>query len=253
MDHRSLSSCGYALLLTSSFACLLGCSPVQGVTALAASDPTTDVCLGLSELRFSLADVELRTERIVWGHASGGDYVVVLNRFTEIESVMADDLAPGLEVSQIEQLSKSSGLLRESVQGVSGTSLNLKAQKKKMEREFKYLREDIIKSTYPAEQPRPYALLLSAQRMLDSDINVIGVAGIERLLAENREALLGYCAPSYHPCADPQYKSGALFAKAVSEYITLYQKLVDEFATNQDHLDTVRESVVTHVADLCGG
>ena len=253
MGHRSLFSRGYGLVLTSLFTSLLSCSSVQGVTALAGSGPATDLCLGLSELRFSLADVELRTERIVWGHASGGDYVVVLNRFTEIESVVADDLAPALKLSQLEQLNKQSALLRASVQEVSGTSLNLKAQKKKMAREFKYLREDILKSAYPADQSRPYALLLSAQRMLDSDINVIGVAGIESLLAENREALLEYCAPSYQPCADPQYKSGALFVKALSDYIKLYRKLSEDFVVNQDHLGVVRESVVSHVVDLCGG
>ena len=122
-----------------------------------------------------------------------------------------------------------------------------------MQREFKYLSEDILKSRYPSGEPRPHSLLLAAQRMLDSDINTIGLVTLEALLAKHHKMLLDYCAPTYKPCSDPQYKSGELFAKATTEYITLSRKLSEDFSNYQDELFDLRDDIEMYLTERCGG
>ena len=88
-------------------------------------------CLGLSDIRYSISDIELRTERIVWGHATGPDYVVVLNRFTEMEHALREEVGLALNEAEAQEFAQAAATLLFHVQEVSGSSLNLHAQKKR--------------------------------------------------------------------------------------------------------------------------
>ena len=111
--------------------------------------------------------------------------------------------------------------------------------------------KDILESPYPDGQERPYRLALAAQKILTADKAGSDKSEMNRLLMANLDKLAAYCAPSYAPCANPQYKSGETFSKAASDYVAANTRLSERFAVYQEGLEEIREGIETYLALQC--
>jgi len=227
-----------------------GCS-FSGSGGVKAGAAELTPCQLLPQVNLTVSDIQLRVERVYYDHSTGSDVVVVMKRLLEVEDSLA--LVATQESGEVDfkALVKHLQTSREAVNSVFSTQLKLKNRQNKMLKEFGYLMSDILESPYPEGEARPYTLALTAQKILTADRPGTDKSELKRLLLSNLKVLGDYCAPSYAPCSNPQYKSGETFSKAAMEYVEGSTRLSERFKVYRESLEEIREGLETYIALKC--
>ena len=229
---------------------LFGCATFGSGTAEDGTDEIT-ACELLPQVNLTVSDIQLRVERVYYDHSTGSDVVVVMKRLLEVEDSLASVVDEGSDQVDFNELVTYLRTSREAVDSLFSTQLKVKNRQNKMMKEVGYLMSDILESPYPDGQERPYRLALAAQKILTADKAGSDKSEMNRLLLANLDALAAYCAPSYAPCANPQYKSGETFSKAASDYVAANTRLAERFKVYQEGLEEIREGIETYLELQC--
>ncbi len=229
---------------------LFGCATLGLGTTEDGADEST-ACELLSQVNLMVSDIQLRVERLYYDHATGSDVVVAMKRLWEAEDLLASVVDKGSDQVDFNELVTYLRTSREAMDSVVLTKLKVQNRQNKMMKEVGYLMSDILESPYPDGQERPYRLALTVQKILMADKAGSDKSEMNRLLLANLDALAAYCAPSYAPCANPQYKSGETFSKAVGDYVAANVRLAERFEVYEDGLEEIREDIDTYLELQC--
>ncbi len=229
---------------------LFGCATLGSATTEGEADELT-ACELLPQVNLTISDIQLRVERVYYDHATPSDVVVATKRLWEAEDLLASVVDEGSDPVDFNELVTYMSTSREAVNSIVFTRLKLQNRKNKMMKEVGYLMSDILESPYPDGQERPYLLALAAQKILAADKAGSDKSEMNRLLLANLDDLAAYCAPSYAPCANPQYKSGETFSKAAGDYVAANERLAERFKVYQESLEEIREGIETYLELQC--
>lgn len=237
-------------ILTSAVCLLMACVPAGSGGVSTGSEELTP-CQFLPQVNLTVSDIQLRVERVYYDHSTGSDVVMVMKRLLGVKDSLA--LVPEEALSKVDFKALATHLetCRSAVDSVFSTQLKVKNRQNKLLKEFGYLMSDIMESPYPEGEARPYPLALAAQKILTADKAGSDDSDMNRLLLTNLEALTEYCAPSYAPCSNPQYKSGETFAKAAQDYVAAKVRLSERFKVYQESLEEVRDGIETYLELQC--
>ena len=227
---------------------LLGCATLGAGTG---DSEEVTACELLPQVSLTVSDIQLRVERVYYDHSTGSDVVVVMKRLLEVEDSLASVAHEGSDQVDFNELVSYLRTSREAVDSLFSTQLKVKNRQNKMLKEFGYLMSDILESPYPEGQERPYRLALVAQKILTADKAGSDKSEMNRLLLANLDDLSAYCAPTYAPCANPQYKSGETFSKAASDYVAGNDRLAERFRVYEEGLEEIREGIETYLELQC--
>ena len=238
------------LFIAGTVCLVLGCVPASS-EGVAAGSETLTPCQFLPQVNLTVSDIQLRVERVYYDHSTGSDVVMVMKRLLEVKDSLA--MVPAEDSSQVDFQSLAGHLetCRTAAESVFSTQLKVKNRQNKLLKEFGYLMSDITQSPYPDGETRPYPLALVAQKILTADKAGSDKSEMNRLLLANLEALGAYCAPSYAPCSNPQYKSGETFSKAAQDYVAANTRLAERFRVYQESLEEVRDGIETYIELQC--
>jgi len=238
------------VILTGAVFLLVGCVSAGSAEVSTGSQQLTP-CEFLPQVNLTVSDIQLRVERVYYDHSTGSDVVMVMKRLMEVKDSLA--LVADNDSTEVDfkELVGHLETCKTAVESVCSTQLKVKNRQNKLLKEFGYLMSDITQSPYPEGEARPYPLALTAQKILTADKAGSDKSEMNRLLLANLEALGAYCAPSYAPCSNPQYKSGETFSKAAQDYVAANSRLAERFRIYQESLEEVRDGIETYLELAC--